>query len=151
MRTSPVLSSSLTYLSEWVYPAIALLLWFRLIQSALSESTTGWVGVIMGGVVSIITLIWSWPIKFVDVEGDYFTISNYFTSHHIPIAHLTNVKANYYSRTPTITLYFDPPTPFGKRVRIIPPGWLFSRAVFYDIYDFLHSLVSDRTSASNSH
>jgi hypothetical protein len=71
-------------------------------------------------------VIVSWPIKLITIEGDYFTISNYFTSHRAPIAHLANVTENNISRLPTISLYFEPPTQFGKRIRIIPPQGLFT-------------------------
>jgi len=149
MRTSPVLSSSLTFLSEWVFPAFFLLGWPIWIQSALSGSTMDWVAVIVWGVGCIAVLMWSWPIKFVDVEGDYFIISDYFTSHRVPIAHLANITENYYSRTPAIMLYFEPTTPFGKRVRILPPVEWFHSERFDEVMVFLRSLVSDHT--GNSH
>ena len=91
-------------------------------------------------------LIWSWPIKLVTVEGDYFVISNYFTSHHEPIAHLARITESYSVRPPTITLHFEPPSPFGKRVRIIPAEglFIFDRKSFDDVAAFLRSVVSDR-------
>jgi hypothetical protein len=86
-------------------------------------------------------LIYSWPIKLVTVEGDYFVISNYFTTRLVPIAHLAKVSESYLGRGPTIILYFEPPTPFGKRVRIIPIG---SSSDFDEIMTFLRSLIGNR-------
>jgi hypothetical protein len=88
-------------------------------------------------------LIFSWPIKLVTVEGDYFVISNYFIKRRVPIAHLAKVAESVIlNRGPTIILYFEPPTPFGKRVRIITP-WL-SKSSDDEIAAFLRSLISNR-------
>jgi len=100
----------------------------------------------MWSIACIVLLIWSWPIKLVTVEGDYFIISNYITCHRAPIAHLVSIAENYNNRTPTITLYFEPPTPFGKRVRIIPPQgfFMFNREGFDEVAAFLRSRINDR-------
>jgi hypothetical protein len=105
-----------------------------------------WIGAIFWSVLCVFWVIWSRPIKLVTVEGDYFIISNYFTSRRVPVAHLADITENYSGRTPTIILYFEPPTPFGKRVRIIPPQGLFiyDRKSFDEVAAFLRSVANDR-------
>ncbi len=104
-----------------------------------------WMLVIVWGIGFIVILIYSWPIKLVTLEGDYFVISNYFTSCRVPISHLTTVgESALVSRGPTIILYFEPPTPFGKHVRLITP--LFSKSSDNEIAVFLRSLISNRES-----
>jgi hypothetical protein len=90
--------------------------------------------------------MWSWPIKLVTVEGDYFVISNYITRRRAPVAHLADITESYSGRTPSITLNFEPPTAFGKSVRIIPPQGLFTydRKGFDEVVTFLRSLANDR-------
>ena len=89
-------------------------------------------------------LIWSWPIKLVTVEGDYFVMSNYFTSHHVPIAHLASITESHSVHPPTIILHFEPSSPFGKRVRIIPPQVSFAPEGPDEVAAFLRSVVNDR-------
>jgi hypothetical protein len=145
MATPPRLSSSLTFLNEWVIPALVLLGWGWQIQEAMriSMPLAKWIMIIIWGIAFILALIYSWPIKLVTVEGDYFVISNYFIKRRVPIAHLAKVgEGAILSRRPTIILYFEPPAPFGKRVRIITP-WL-SKSSDDEIAAFLRSLISNR-------
>jgi hypothetical protein len=147
MRTSPDISGSWTFLHKWILPACFLLGWPLWVWSALRGPSAQWIGVILWSVVCVFWLIWSWPIKLVTVEGDYFLISNYFTSHRAPVAHLASITENRDNRTPAITLYFEPPTPFGRRVRIIPPAqrlFIFDRESFDEVASFLRSLANDR-------
>ena len=146
MRTPPNLSSPLTFLCEWVIPVCWLLAGLQQIKMALIGTTFRgviWVIVIVWGIGFIVILIYSWPIKLVTLEGDYFVISNYFTSRRVPINHLTDVgESALVSRGPTIILYFEPPTPFGKRVRLITP--LFAKNSDDEIAAFLRSLIRNR-------
>jgi len=145
MATPPRLSSSLTFLNEWVIPALLLLSWGWQIQEAMriSMPLAKWIMIIIWGIAFILVLIFSWPIKLVTVEGDYFVISNYFIKRRVLITHLAKVaESAILNRGPTIILYFEPPTPFGKRVRIIPP-WL-SKSSDNEIAAFLRSLISNR-------
>ena len=92
-------------------------------------------------------VIWSRPIERVTVEGAYFLISNYFTSRRAPVTNLASITENFSIRPPTITLHFEPPTPFGKSVRIIPPAqglFIFDRKGFDEVAAFLRSVVNDR-------
>jgi hypothetical protein len=99
--------------------------------------------------VCVFWLIWSWPIERVTVEGDYFVISNYFTSRRVPVTHLASITESYGFRPPTIVLHFEPPTPFGKRVRIIPPVhglFIIDSKSSDEVAAFLQSLVKNRES-----
>ena len=138
MRTPPKLSSSLTFLGEWVVPAAFLLGLPLQIQAALRDPTFPWPIPILWGIACIYVLIFSWPIKKVTIQGDYFVISNYFTNRRAPIAHLARVSKSDLGRGPAINLYFEPPSPFGKRVRILPGD------DFDEIMAFLQSLISNR-------
>jgi hypothetical protein len=136
MRTPPKLSSSLTFVSEWLFPAGFLAGLFAHIHIALRDPEYPIAALILWGIGSIVILIYSWQIKRVTIEDDYFVISNYFTTHRAPIAHLARVNKSYFSRGPMIVLYFEPSGPFGKRVRIIPGDG------FDEIMAFLQSLIS---------
>ena len=144
MRPSLRLSSSLTFLGEWVFPALWLLSLPLWIQDALRIPfpLAKWVIVILWSVGLILVLIYSWPIKLVTLERDCFVISNYFTSRRVPITHLAKVSESYAGRVPTIILHFDPPTPLGKRVRIITATglFLFNNRDFDEIVALLRSL-----------
>ncbi|HKQ89931.1 MAG TPA: hypothetical protein VJZ77_04550 [Blastocatellia bacterium] len=83
----------------------------------------------------------------VTIEGDYFVVSNYFTKRRVPVAHLDSVTENFSLRPPSLSLYFEPPTTFGKHVRIIPPAqglFIFDRKSFDEVAAFLRSVVNDR-------
>jgi len=98
--------------------------------------------VIVWGIAFLATLMYSWPIKKVTVDGDYFVISNYLIIRRVPIAHLAKVGESRLGQFPTIILHFEPSTPFGKRVRLITP-W-FSKSSDDEIAEFLQSLISNR-------
>ncbi|MGE0131992.1 MAG: hypothetical protein AB7U82_28255 [Blastocatellales bacterium] len=141
MRTPPKLSSPLTFWSEWVFPALWLLGVPMQIQAALRDPKFPKIVVIGWCIGCIFVLIYSWPIKLVTIEGVYFAISNYFITRRAPVAHLTKVSVSHFGRGPTIILYFEPPTPFGKRIRIIP---IRSGSDFDETLAFLRSLTDTR-------
>jgi hypothetical protein len=147
MRTSPRLSSSfLTLLHKWILLASSLLACIVWIYVALRGDTEMWTAIIFWGVASVALLLWSWPIKRVTIEGDFFIISNYFTSYRVPIAHLTDVTEGFGTRLRRIILHFEPKTPFGKRICIIPPqgSSISDRKSFDEVTAFLQSLVKNR-------
>lgn len=102
--------------------------------------------VILWGVAGVAMLIRSWPIKRVTIEGDFFIISNYLTSYCVPVAHLAGVTEGFGTRLRRIILHFKPPTPFGKRICIIPPqgSSTSDRKSFDEVIAFLQSLVKNR-------
>jgi hypothetical protein len=145
MRPRLKLSSSLTFFSEWIFLVVWLVVTFVHIRIALTNPEYPMPVGILWGIGLIFVLIYSWSIKKVTIEGDYFVISNYFISRRAPITHLSKIGKSYFSRGPMIILYFEPPTPFGKRVRIIPPGS--SKSSEDEIMAFLQSLIDNRESA----
>ena len=126
MRTPPKLSSQLTFLCEWFIPASYLVYGIQNSSYALSIfgalALVKWIVVMVWGVGFILISIYAWPIKQVAIEGDYFVISNFFVIRRAPISHLARVsESQLLSHGATIILHFEPPTPFGKRVRLITP------------------------------
>jgi hypothetical protein len=118
------------------------------IYGALRDPPREWTDagvILLSGVFVCYWLIWARPIKRVTVEGDHFVISNCFTSHRVSVAHLASITEIRDGRIPTITLYFEPPTPFGGRVRIIPPveSSAINRAGFDEAVTFLRGLLNE--------
>src|SRR5262245_28473694 len=144
MRTSPTLSSSLTFLNKWIFPALFLPGWPLWILSALRGPWDAWIFAILWSIACVALLLLSWQIKLVAIEGDYFVISNYFAKRRVPIAHLVSITENSYFRAPAITLHFEPPTPFGSRVLIIPPVGFFNNEGFDEAVTFLRDLLNDQ-------
>jgi hypothetical protein len=144
MRTSPQLSSFLTFLHKWLFPALFLPCWPVWIWSAIRGPLVAWMGAILWGAACALLLIWTWPIKRVTIEGGFFTISNYITSYRVPVVHLSSITEHHSVQPPAITLYFEPPTPFGRRVRIIPPVGSFNNEGYDKVMTFLRGLLSDQ-------
>ncbi|MBO0863000.1 MAG: hypothetical protein J2P21_31795, partial [Chloracidobacterium sp.] len=154
---------------KWFPPSY---MWVLALLVALSVLDQSWkvtsFFVIFFSLMSVQWIKWVWPLKHVTIEGDYFCISDYLVSHRVPFAHLTGLTeirairdngsrySKYYldndthevrymaSPTPAIDLYFDPPTPFGKHVRFIPPSSLFDREPFNEALTFLLGLLNDQ-------
>ena len=136
------LSSPLTWLNKIVLPAAFLLAWPVLLSLGLARGGYQWIPVLAWTIGCAALLVWTWPIKTVEWTGDAFVISNYITTHRVPASHLRRFTENRMNRTPTITLYFEPPTPFGRRVRIIPiPPFSFSMARFDEVAKLLNSVL----------
>ena len=70
---------------------------------------------------SIGLLWWSLPIKEVWYRDGHFVISNYVREVTVPASHLSHIDESSMNRTPNILMFFNPPLPFGKKVRLIPP------------------------------
>jgi hypothetical protein len=64
-------------------------------------------------------LWWALPIKKVSLIGDHLRISNYRREIEVPVSQIRKIKRSRWNRTPNVTLFFDPPTPFGRKVRIV--------------------------------
>ena len=148
MRTSPQLSSSWTFTYKWGLPAFFLPGLIAWIYGALRHPPREWTDagiILLIGIGVCYWLIWTRPIKRVTVECDHFVISNCFTSHRVPVARLASITEIRDDRVPTITLYFEPPTPFGGRVRIIPPveSSAIKHAGFDEAVTFLRGLLDD--------
>jgi hypothetical protein len=139
----------MTVFSKYILPGAFLCtlpVWFLV---SLSHRDL-WIPTVLWAAVCIWLVVWSRPIKFVALDGDSFSISNYFSKCAVPKSHLCRIEEDRSNRTPTITLYFEPPTRFGKRVRIVPPVGFFSRAAFDEASSFLHSLLNTNDNNRNA-
>jgi hypothetical protein len=143
VKTTPELSSSLTFFHKFLLPVgfiAALPAWLQL---ALRSGGYEWIPAIGWLVACGVLLVWSRSIERVSVDGNSFLISNYITTHRVPISHFHGISERRHNRTPTIVLHFDPPTPFGRSIRIIPPGQMFGASRFDKAASFLKSLIDE--------
>src|SRR5436190_18386808 len=104
------LSSSATWMTKFVLPMIFIAIWPVWLSFGLARGGYDWIPAAAWGIGCLLLLVWSWPIKTVKLDGDVFVISNYLTQHSIPAGHLRHFAQHRMSRTPTITLHFEPPT-----------------------------------------
>jgi len=138
------LTSSATLLNQWIIPLLFWAGWLFIIGAGLTNPRGMLLLAIGWGIPCVLLLVWARLIKEVSIEGDFFVISGHFATHHVPIAHLANIAVVRWSRTPAINLYFEPPTPFGRRIIIIPPYQFFSRERFDEVFTFLKALSSQQ-------
>ena len=143
------LSSSATWMTKFVLPAVFIGTWPVWLIHAWVRGGAEWIPFVFWGIAFMAVLIWTRPIKKVTLEGDEFVISNYFNTHRVPISHFRRFTENRMNRTPTIDLHFDPPTPFGRQVRIVPPR-VFSTKPYDDVVALLRSLILRRSFTANS-
>jgi hypothetical protein len=80
-------------------------------------------------------------IKRVSVDGDYFLISNYVRTHRAPLNSLSAIAIE---KRGGIVLHFEPPTPFGSSVRIIPPIEPFDDTLAQEAASYLKSIINQR-------
>ncbi len=92
---------------------------------------------------------WTAAIKKVSLRGDEFVVSNYRREIGVPVSSLVRVSADPWNRTPNIALFFDPPTSFGRKVRIIVP-WDFERREFDRIAKILRQIVEKNAQPGSS-
>jgi hypothetical protein len=125
-------------------PTAFLFSWPAWICLAVHGHEGLWIIAIVWGLMVVHLIIESRLIKVVTIDGDHFIISDGFTQHHVPIAHLASVTVRSYRGSQTLFIEFDPPTPFGKRVCIVTPVEFFSHEYFDKVVAFLRSLIRNR-------
>ncbi len=118
----PVLSSEITFFYKFLLPAPFILMFPVWLFLALSGKGTAWIPALLWGGVSLGLIAWARPLKFAEIKGDHLSVSNSVATHLIPARDLYFMEVDRDTRTPSITLYFNPPTPFGKSIRILPPN-----------------------------
>lgn len=106
-----------TKLFPIVFFLFSIPMWIAVTQGSKSALIPAIVWFVVSGVI----LWWSWPIKKVALSGDRFLISNYWREIEVPVECLAAVEEHQFNRNPNICLFFDPPTAFGRKVRIIVP------------------------------
>ncbi len=119
------LSSSITPFTKYVLPGAflaALPVWILLIQNP----KFGYFPAVFWAAACAFLVWWTTPIKKVSLRGDEFVVSNYLKEVPVPVSTLVKLREDRWNRTPNIALYFNPPTAFGRKIRIVVP-WDFSR------------------------
>jgi hypothetical protein len=97
----------------------------------------------------VILLWWTGPIKKVALEEDYFLISNYLREIRVPATWLAKIVEDQGNGTPNITLFFDPATAFGRKVRIVPPYTLWRDEEFTHVAQLLSKLLEKNRGQQN--
>lgn len=138
------LSSWLTFYHKIAVPILAGFLivgWFAAII-ARSKVWVVWLGVIpcLGGVAFLV--LWARSIKEVELHADRFRIRGCFDAIEVPTAHLESIEEHIWSRTPGLTLHFNPPTAFGPTIRILTPWELGSDQEFERVASALRAIVA---------
>jgi hypothetical protein len=124
------LSSRWTPLSKFVLPGGPAIFLPGLYLHCFEDKAFIIPAILLTGLVFLF-VAWARLIKVVEVGGGEFTISNYKKRIAVPVWHLSMIIEDKYNRTPSIDLIFDPPTEFGRVIRIVPPIGFFS----YRTYD----------------
>jgi hypothetical protein len=72
------------------------------------------------GVCTVLGVVWCVRMRRVEFDGRRFVISSYFEKAEVPADRLVRVRVGWFSRGryPSVILYFDAPTPFGRKVRL---------------------------------
>lgn len=135
-----LLSSRSTPVTKFLLPGMFMAcipLW----AMAAAGPAPAWIFAILWVGACAFMVWWTLPIKKVQLVEDQFRISNYRRTVEVPTAHLDRFSEDRYNQTPNLTLYFSPPTPFGPKVRIIPPIEMLSRTAFDQIAAILQEIV----------
>lgn len=114
------------------------------LRLAVRDGGYAWLPAIACFVVQSLLLLWSVKIKRVSVDGNSFVIVDYATTHRVPISHLQSISEHSNFIAPTILLHFDPPTPFGRSIHIIPPVRMFGGSRYDEAVSFLNSQINER-------
>ncbi len=140
-NTQP-LSSRMTPFSKFVLPGIflaALPVWLFQIQ----DPKFGYVPAVFWTAACVFLLWWTMPIKQVSLRGDKFIVSNYLKEVSVPVSSLVRIREDRWNRTPNIALFFDPPTPFGRKIRIVVPWNFIGSREFDRIAKILHGIIEN--------
>lgn len=113
------LSSGPSFFSKFVLPSgflAALPAWCYWV---LVEQKYPYEILILWSLVSLVLLWWSRTIKRVWLTDGQIEIDDYRRKITVPVSSLVRIAVNRWNQTPNILLCFDPPTEFGRKVRII--------------------------------
>jgi hypothetical protein len=83
----------------------------------------GWVPAVFWIVACSFIVWWTLPIKKVSLVGDSLLISNYWRDIEVPVPQISRIHEDRWNRTSNISLFFDPPTSLGSKVRIVISGF----------------------------
>lgn len=142
------LSSSITPFTKFVLPGgfLAVLpVWIFLTQ----DPNFGYLPATFWTAICVFLVWWTLPIKKVSLRGDDFVVSNYRKEVSVPTSSLVRLSEDRWNRTPNIALFFDPPTSFGRKIRIVVP-WDFRGRKFDQIAQTLHQIIEKNAQSGGS-
>ena len=134
----------MTFVDKYVFPIPFILVWPVWLQRAIREGGAEWFIALGWAIGCAFFFSWSWHLARISISDDHFLISNYFSVHRVPFSHLRRLTEHPWDRSRTISLFFEPPTPLGAHVRVLPPSEFFSSARYDDIVAFLTALIQHR-------
>ena len=124
------LSSSVTFIYKFVFPAI----WIVIVGLLVFYNVRGARGAGALGIATSLLIVVPWlfgvlfllrfaaPVLRVELRDGRLYASDYRREIEIPRGEITNVTQNVWVNVRPITLHLRNDTPFGKRIRFIPPG-----------------------------
>lgn len=83
------------------------------------------------------------------LDSERFLISNLRREISVPTTHLVKVSEVWWFRTPNMVLYFDPPTPLGRKVRVIV-GWNFGKNSLGRLADEMREIVKKNSEVASA-
>jgi hypothetical protein len=124
------LSSSVTFIYKFVFPAIwiviaGVLVFFTVegVHRTTFPDTAIWVLIVVPWVLGVLFLLrFATPILRVQLRDGRLFASNYRREIEIPRSDIVSVTQNVWVNVRPITIHLRTDTPFGKRIRFIPPG-----------------------------
>jgi hypothetical protein len=124
------LSSSVTFIYKFVFPAIWTMIGGILLfvtiegihRTTLPDTATSFL-IVVPWLLGAAFLLWfSAPIVRVELRDGRLYASNYRREIEIQRGDIVGVTQNVWVNVRPITLHLRNETPFGKRIRFIPPG-----------------------------
>jgi hypothetical protein len=116
-----ILSSALTPVSKFVAPGLFVVLPLSSVLSTPTQSFAWIFAIVWFGIGAVVLWWWALPIKKVSLMGNHLRISNYWREIDVPVSQIAKIRGSRWNRAPNVTLSFDPPTPFGRKIRIVVP------------------------------
>lgn len=144
------LSSQLSLVTKYLAPTLFFVAALIVLSGGLLKPDPGPWPAVLFTALSLFTLWWVWPIRTVTLGGEKFILSDLRRSCEVPVAHLVEIHEHRWNRTPNIVLIFDPPTPFGRKVRLVTPSSLFG-GEFRRVADLLGGvLIANRAARADA-
>lgn len=109
-----------------------------------------WLGLVLWTVVTSFIIGWVRLLQDVSLDGVVFRISGAPRSVDIPVSHLHAIEEVTFSRPPSILLFFEPPTPFGRKIRVVPPWEIGGTDGFEVVTGMLRAIVANNRGVDSS-
>jgi hypothetical protein len=115
------ISSVMTPFAKLVIPCVCVAAAVLFVTDVLPAHRDRWWVAIFLGSGALYIVWWAAAIKKVKFDGSSFVVSNYIVECAVPISHLASISEHPDEKFPNIVLEFDPPTRFGRKIRLIAP------------------------------